>query len=147
MSQGRKCKQPPSLPSTASSLTGSQCPPKETLILWVFASCTSPLSFLGLRRRSCKYQNDNHGSFKMPPSVTLRGGKGNIAGCRHNIYHCWSVLFVFGGGCRGLTKEKQNSSVSKHELGMISFSAALLSTAHKSRAALGRRSVHGPAEP
>lgn len=46
-----------------------------------------------------------------------------------------------------LTKEKQNSSVSKHKLKMISFSAALVSTAHKSRAALGSRSVYGPAGP
>lgn len=37
-------------------------------------------SFLGLRRRSFTYQNDGHWSFKMPPSVTLRGGKGNITG-------------------------------------------------------------------
>lgn len=147
MSRGRKCQEPPSLPSTSSSLTGSPCPSKEIPILWVFSSCTWLFSLQGLCRRSFKYQNDNHGSVKMPPSVTPRGGKGNIAGCRHNIYHCWSVLFVFGGGCRGLTKEKQNSSVSKHELGMISFSAALVSTAHKSRAALGRRSVYGLAEP
>lgn len=74
-------------------------------------------------------------------------GKNTTLGCQSQYLPVLECLFVLGGGCRELTKEKQNSSVSKHKLKMISFSAALVSTAHKSRAALGSGSVYGPAEP
>lgn len=68
-------------------------------------------------------------------------------GCQSQYLPVLEYLFVLSGGCRESTKEKQSSSVSKHKLKMISFSAALVSTEHKSRATLGSGSVYGPAEP
>lgn len=87
------------------------------------------------------FENATHGHHVMVEKEEM------TLGCQSQYWPALECLFVLSGGCRELTKEKQSSSVSKHKLKMISFSASLVSTAHKPRAALGSRSVYGPAEP
>lgn len=96
---------------------------KRKIYLVILISLGITFSFLELLKLSFKYQNDNHWSFKMLPMVTTQWWKRKKQGHRLPVtIFTRDGKFVLGGGYRELTKEKQNSSVSKHELKMTSFS-------------------------
>lgn len=126
---GRKCKQPTWFFSALSSLKCLTISLKRKiyLVVLIFLAITS--SFPELLQFSSEYQNATHGHH-----VTVEKEEMTL-GCQSQYWPVLECLFVLRGGCRELTKEKQSSSVSKHKLKMISFSAALVSTVHKPRAA------------
>ena len=102
----------------------SQFPSKEKFILSFLFLWTSLFHFWNCYDSLSNIRMTTTDLLKCHPRSPRNGekGKNKDTVCQSQYLPGMESLFVLSGGCRELTKGKQNSSVSKHEPKMISLS-------------------------